>query len=388
MVHLAQTSSDKPMMFQVSKAEGIFLFDENGNRFIDLISGISVSNVGHRHPKVIAAIKDQCDKFLHTMVFGEHIQSPQVALAEKLCTLLPKKIDSVFFVNSGSEAVEGAMKLAKKYTERFEIVAATNAYHGSTQGALSLMDNQYYSQAFRPLLPGVSFINFNNIEGLEKINERTAAVIVETVQGEAGYIQATQEFLDFVRKKCDETGALLILDEIQSGFGRTGKFFAFEHYGIDSDIILTAKGMGGGMPIGAFSASNKIMRAISANPILGHITTFGGHPVSCAASLATIGVIEDEHLMDTIPEKERLFRDLLKHDKIKAITGKGLMLAIHLDFFDDVQLVIAHCLKKGLLTDWFLYANHCIRIAPPLTINMDEIRIVCVILLEALDELK
>lgn len=382
---VAQTSPE-PLLFEVERAEGLYLFDKNNKAYIDLISGISVNNVGHRHPHIIKAIKMQLDRYLHTMVFGEHVQDIQVKLAHKIASKLPFKEGAVYFVNSGSEAIEGALKLAKKATGRFEIVAANNAYHGSTHGALSLMSYTYYNQAFRPLLPGIKFITFNNLQSVECITNKTAAVVLETLQGEAGYLPATPEFMEAIYRKCKSTGTLLILDEVQCGFGRTGKFFAFEHYNILPDIVIMAKGMGGGMPIGAFCASKSLMASLSDNPILGHITTFGGHPVSCAASLATIEVIENENIIEQISDKELLFRQLLNHPKIHKITGKGLMLSLHLDSFDQVKKVIGYCIQKQLITDWFLYATNCIRLSPPLTITSTQISEVCLILNEALDQ--
>ena len=307
-------------------------------------------------------------------------------LAKKILSHLPFENGAVYFVNSGSEAIEGALKLAKKATGRQEIIAARNAYHGSTHGALSLMSYTYYNQAFRPLLPGIQFIDFNVEEEVNKITEKTAAVVLETVQGEAGYLPATIPFLQAVANKCKSTGTLLILDEVQCGFGRTGKFFAYQHYNIQPDIVVMAKGIGGGMPIGVFSASRNLMLHLSDNPILGHITTFGGHPVSCAASLATIEVIENENLIAQVGDKEMRFRQLLQHSKINQITGKGLMLAIHLDTFEQVKAIINYCIHQRSITDWFLYATNCIRLSPPLTITNDQIQEVCTILIEALDQ--
>jgi acetylornithine/succinyldiaminopimelate/putrescine aminotransferase len=381
---IAQTSPE-PLLFEVERAEGLYLYDKNETAYIDLISGISVNNVGHRHPHIIEAIKKQLDRYLHTMVFGEHVQDIQVKLAKRILSHLPFEQGAVYFVNSGSEAIEGALKLAKKATGRHEIIAARNAYHGSTHGALSLMSHTYYNQAFRPLLPGITFIDFNVEEEINAITENTAAVVLETVQGEAGYMPATSQFIHAIADKCKSTGTLLILDEVQCGFGRTGKFFAFQHYNITPDIVVMAKGMGGGMPIGAFSAAKETMLHLSDNPILGHITTFGGHPVSCAASLATIEVIEEEQLMEQIESKEALFRRLLQHAKINRITGKGLMLALHLDSFDQVKNIIQYCIQKRLITDWFLYATNCVRISPPLTITESQIIEVCTILIEALE---
>ena len=365
---VAQTSPE-PLLFEVKRAEGLYLYDTFDQAYIDLISGISVNNVGHRHPYVITAIKKQLDRYLHTMVFGEHVQDIQVKLAKKILSHLPFENGAVYFVNSGSEAIEGALKLAKKATGRQEIIAARNAYHGSTHGALSLMSYTYYNQAFRPLLPGIQFIDFNVEEEVNKITEKTAAVVLETVQGEAGYLPATIPFLQAVANKCKSTGTLLILDEVQCGFGRTGKFFAYQHYNIQPDIVVMAKGIGGGMPIGVFSASRNLMLHLS-----------------CAASLATIEVIENENLIAQVGDKEMRFRQLLQHSKINQITGKGLMLAIHLDTFEQVKAIINYCIHKRLITDWFLYATNCIRLSPPLTITNDQIQEVCTILIEALDQ--
>lgn len=352
---------------------------------MDLVSGFAVSNVGHRHPKIVQAIKDQADKFLHVTVYGEYIQSPQVSFASKLCSVLPPALNSVYFVNSGAEATEGAMKLAKRYTGRSEMVSCINSYHGSTQGALSLMGNEHYKQAYRPLLPGVRFMRFNAMEDLNQISTDTAAVFLETVQGEAGVIVPGREYMQALRKRCHDTGALLVLDEIQTGFGRTGKLFAFEHFGIVPDILLLAKGMGGGMPVGAFISDKSIMDSFKENPILGHITTFGGHPVSCAAGLAALNVLLDEKLADTVNTKERLFRDCLKHPKIKEIRGKGLLLSVQLSSFAEVERVSKSCVENGLIVDWFLHNETSLRIAPPLIITEENIREACSILMDALN---
>lgn len=383
--HIAQTSNF-PLALEFTKADGIHLFDSNGEKYVDLISGIGVSNVGHRHPKVVQAIKDQVDRHLHLMVYGEYIQSPQVKLAQKLCSTLPKELDSVYFVNSGSEATEGAMKLAKRFTGRSKIVSCVDAYHGSTQGALSIGGNESLKQNFRPLLPDTHRIRFGEIEDLKTVDEQTAAIFIETIQGEAGVRIASSVYFRALKDRCIETGALLVLDEIQCGFGRTGAFWAFEHYGITPDILLCAKGMGGGMPLGAFISSNKIISVLRDNPILGHITTFGGHPVCCAASLATINVIEDEQLIKAVGEKERLFCELLKHSKIKAIRSKGLMLALEFESFEIMKPIIDLAIIRGVITDWFLFCNNSMRIAPPLTITTDEIRYACSRLLEAIND--
>lgn len=367
----AQTSPF-PFAFEVAKAEGAFLFGEDGRKVFDLISGIAVSNVGHRHPKVVEAIKNQVDKHMHLMVYGELISGAPAQLAAKLAEVLPwKEQSSIYFVNSGSEATEGAMKLAKRFTKRTEIIACHNAYHGSTQGALSLMGNEMYKEAFRPLLPGVKHIQHGDFEDLNKINENTAALFIEIIQGEAGVRFATQEYWTALRKKCDDTGTLLIVDEIQTGFGRTGKFFSFEHYGLIPDVVLMAKGMGGGMPIGAFAAPNYIMNTLSHDPILGHITTFGGHPVSCAASLATLNVILDEHLCQAADFKGNLFKQELSKYANVEVRGKGLLIAIQLNHFEQVQKIILQCFEQNIFTDWFLFCDSALRVAPPLNI-MDE----------------
>ena len=381
--HIAQTS-ELPLALEIEKAEGVYLYDVSGKRYIDLISGISVSNIGHRHPKVIAAIKDQLDKYMHLMVYGEYIQSPQVQFAKLLSEHLPSTLSSVYFVNSGSEAIEGAMKLAKRFTGRTEIISFKNGYHGSTQGSLSIMGNEEFKNAFRPLLPDTKQIEFNNSDDLKLITSKTACVVVETIQGEAGAIVPQTNFLKALRERCTEVGALLVADEIQCGFGRTGKLFAFEHYNVVPDILCLAKGMGGGMPIGAFISSKEIMHSLTNNPILGHITTFGGHPVCCAAGLATLNVLLEEKLIDSVEEKEQLFRKLLKHPKIKSIKGKGLLLALEFDNYEQNKKIIDACIEKGVIVDWFLFNSHSMRIAPPLTITEEEIRFSCDIILKCI----
>jgi len=383
LTHVAQTS-ETPLALEIEKAEGIYLVDVNQKKYMDLISGIAVSNVGHRHPKVLDAIKQQLEKYMHLMVYGEYIQSPQVKLAQQLSSVLPSNLNSVYFVNSGSEAIEGAMKLAKRYTNRTEIISFKNAYHGSTQGSLSIMGNEEFKNAYRPLLPDTKQIEFNNIEQLTEITTRTACVVVETIQGEAGAIVPKNAYLLKLKKRCEEVGALLIADEIQCGFGRTGKLFAFEHFEFIPDILCLAKGMGGGMPIGAFISSKVIMHSLTNNPILGHITTFGGHPVSCAASLATLNIIIEEKLAEKVSEKEKLFRELLIHPAIKSINGKGLLLAIEFDSYETNKQIIDACIKKGVITDWFLFNAHSMRIAPPLTITLNEIKEACNIILSCI----
>jgi len=384
LLNTAQTSST-PRLLEVDRAEGAFLFDPSGKAYLDLVSGFAVSNIGHRHPRVISAIHEQLEKYLHVTVYGEFVQAPQVKFAEKLCSVLPEPLRSVYFVNSGAEATEGAMKLAKRYTGRSEIISCHNAYHGSTHGALSLMGNEYYKQAYRPLLPDIRFIHFNHQQDLRLITTKTAAVILETIQGEAGVRVPDPDYMRALRKRCDETGTLLILDEIQTAFGRTGKFFAFEHFGIIPDILLLAKGMGGGMPVGAFISSRTIMDTLKDNPILGHITTFGGHPVSCAAGLATLEVILEENLMVDVPEKEALFRKELVHPKIKEVRGQGLMLTIQLDTFEQVETASRLCVERGLIIDWFLHCETAMRLAPPLIITREQIREACRVIREVLD---
>ena len=384
MQHLAQTT-DFPLMIEVEKAEGVYLFGPNNEKYLDLISGIGVSNVGHRHPKVLEAIHHQLDKYLHLMVYGEFVQTPQVALAKALCDTLPAHLDNVYLVNSGSEAVEGAMKLAKRYTGKPNFVSCVNAYHGSSHGSLSIGGNEVFKRAYRPLLPGINHIHYGSFSDLEKIDDRTAGVIIETIQGEAGIRVACKEYFKAVRKRCDETGTLLILDEIQCGFGRTGKFWAFEHFEIIPDIVVSAKGMGGGMPIGAFIANQEVMGVFKNNPLLGHITTFGGHPVSAAASLATIQILKTENLLESVDQKADLFKSLLKHPKIKSIRNKGLMMAVEFDSFETLKPIIDRAIELGVITDWFLFCDDSMRIAPPLTISETEIKEACRIILKAID---
>jgi acetylornithine/succinyldiaminopimelate/putrescine aminotransferase len=386
LTNLAQTS-DSPLALEIIKAEGIFLYDSAGKKYMDLISGISVSNTGHRHPAVVKAIKDQVDNYLHLMVYGEYIQSPQVKLAGALASLLPQKLNNCYFVNSGSEALEGALKLAKRFTGRKKIVAFNHAYHGSTHGALSVIGDESYRTPFGPLLPGIDHIEFNSIEALKAITSETACVIVEPVQGEAGIIVGTPEFITALRDRCDKTGALLIFDEIQTGMGRTGSMFAFERYNIMPDILLLAKGLGGGMPLGAFISSHKIMQTLTFNPVLGHITTFGGHPVSCAAALANIDVIINEELIGSVDYKSNLFIKLLSKNKsIRQIRSAGLMIALQLDNYAHVKRVIDRCIADGVILDWFLFNDSSIRIAPPLTISEEQITEACMIILESLEK--
>ena len=380
----AQTT-DFPLLLEFERAEGVYMYDKDGKPFIDLISGIGVSNLGHSNPKVIEAIKTQVDKYMHLMVYGEYVQTPQVKFAEKLISVFPENLQSVYFTNSGTEATEGALKLAKRFTGRQQIVACQNSYHGSTHGALSVMGNEEYKQAYRPLLPGVNFIRFNNADDLVLITEETACVIIETVQGEAGIRVPDAAYIQALRAKCTETGTLLILDEIQAAFGRTGKLFAFEHFGIVPDILLLAKALGGGMPVGAFVSSHTIMSVLKENPILGHITTFGGHPVCCAAGLAALEVLLEENLIEQVAKKEGLIRSLLIHPAIREIRGKGLMLAAELESFELNKQIIDRCIENGVIVDWFLHCSNSMRIAPPLIITNDEIRKACAIIVEAID---
>ena len=383
--NLAQTSPT-PLLLEVERAEGLYLYGPQGQRYIDLISGISVSNLGHRHPKVVQAIQAQLDKYLHLMVYGEYVQSPQVRLAERLCRHLPASLDSVYLVNSGSEAIEGAMKLAKRATGRTELIACHSAYHGSSHGALSLGSEEQFKQKFRPLLPDIRHIHYGSFSDLAQITERTAAVFIETIQGEAGVVGACTTYFQALQARCRQKGTLLVLDEIQAGFGRTGKLWAFEHFGIIPDVLVLAKGMGGGMPIGAFIASKALMDTLSNAPILGHITTFGGHPLSCAAALANLEVLTEENLIEEVPAKEACFRKLLKHPSIREIRSRGLLMAVAFDSFEVLKPIIDCAIEKGVITDWFLFCNNAMRIAPPLTITLEQIEEACGLILEAIEE--
>ncbi|WP_031527080.1 aspartate aminotransferase family protein [Dyadobacter crusticola] len=391
--HLAQTS-DYPLALEIDRAEGVYMYGADGKSYIDLISGIAVSNVGHRHPKIISAIHEQLEKHMHLLVYGEFVQSAQVQLAAALTKTLALAppvsspfglIDNVYFTNSGTEATEGAMKLAKRFTRRHEFVSCVNAYHGATQGALSLAGADFFKQNFRPLLPGMRQIRHGNTADLELITNKTAAVIIEVIGGESGVRVPEKEFMIALRQRCTETGALLILDEIQTGFGRTGSFWAFEQFDIYPDILLSAKGMGGGMPIGAFMASQEVMGVFKNNPILGHITTFGGHPVCCASSLAALNVILDENLQQFAIEKGELFKSLLVHPAISEVRGRGLMLAAQMESFEKLKNTIDRCIENGLVTDWFLFCDNAMRIAPPLVISEEEIRTACKVIIDVLN---
>ena len=388
--HLAQTS-EFPLSLEIERAEGMYLYGTDGKKYMDLISGIGVSNVGHRHPKVTEAIHNQVDKYLHLMVYGEYVQSPQVALAEalvKTCanSTAEKPLDNVYFTNSGTEAVEGAMKLAKRFTGRQEIISCFNAYHGATQGALSLSGSEQFKRNFRPLLPEVKHIQHGDFEDIQKITCRTAAVFIEIIGGESGVRVPDSQYFIELQKRCKATQTLLVIDEIQTGFGRTGTFWSYEQFGIYPDILLCAKGMGGGMPIGAFIANKQVMRVFKNNPILGHITTFGGHPVSCAASLATLKVIQEERLLENVHAKAQLIKNLLVHPKIKAIRNQGLMMAVEFENFEVLKPIIDRAIEKGVITDWFLFCDNSMRIAPPLIISEEEIRWACGEILESIND--
>ncbi len=384
--HVGQTST-APLCLNIVKAEGSKMWDVNGKEYIDLIAGISVCNIGHRHPKVVDAIKKQADEYLHIMVYGELIENPQVEYASLIAKHLPPSLNNVFFTASGSEAAEGAMKLAKRYTGRTQIVSFKNSYHGSTQGALSIMGSEYWQQAFRPLLPGIIQLQYNSIDDLESITEETACVFAETIQAEAGVNTPTKEWMKALRKKCDEKNVLLVLDEIQCGFGRNGTLWAFEQFDIVPDILLLGKALGGGMPLGAFVANRNIMHSLTNNPVLGHINTFGGHPVCCAAGLASMKILLEENIVEGVSLKEKKFLQLLQHPKIKDISSKGLMIAVKFDNFEINKKIIDALIDEGVFTDWFLFASNSLRIAPPLNISDFEIETACRTILKVLDNI-
>ena len=384
--HIAQTS-DAPLALEIDRADGIYLYDNNNKSYIDLISGIGVSSLGHNHPAIINAIHQQSSKYLHTLVYGEFVLSPQVQLASLLAQQLPESLSCTYFVNSGTEATEGAMKLAKRYTGRRKIISSKKAYHGTTQGAMSLMSEAYFTAPFRPLLPHIDHIEFNKEEDLDRIDTDTACVIVETVRAEIGIMAPKDDYLKKLRERCSQVGALLVLDEIQVGCGRTGTLFAFQQYGIVPDILLLAKAFGGGMPLGAFVASKEMMHSFTNNPFLGNITTFGGHPVSCAAALASFKVLcEQKEIINNVVHKANLFRALLQHESIIECRNVGLIMALQFHSYDFVYKVIQECLKNGLITDWFLFNAEAIRIAPPLIITETEIKEACSILINAIDK--
>jgi acetylornithine/succinyldiaminopimelate/putrescine aminotransferase len=384
--HLGLPSAT-PLAIKIIEANDIYLYDDKGNEIIDLCAGVSVSNLGHQHPAVVQAVKEQVDKYMHIHVYGEIIQSPQVQYAKYLTDLIPLKLNSIYFVNSGSEANEGALKLAKRYTGRTEIISFKKSYHGSTHGALSIMGDEFFKQAYRPLLPDIKFIEFNNEKDLSEITNRTACVIVEPVQAEAGVIVPENNYLTKLKKKCTEVGALLIFDEVQTGFGRTGKLFAFEKYDVVPDVLTVAKAMGGGMPIGAFISSRQIMESLQINPFLGHITTFGGHPVSAAAALASIMILIQEKIIEKVVKKEYFFLKHLKHKKIKSISHSGLLLGVELEDEKIVNTFISKAIQNGLITDSFLFAPNKFRIGPPLIITESQIYIVIEKICKTLDEI-
>ncbi|HLU84596.1 MAG TPA: aspartate aminotransferase family protein [Vicingaceae bacterium] len=382
-------TSPFPYLIDVARAEGIYIWDKSGKRYMDMIAGVAVNNIGHNHPEVIAAIKKQLDQHLHVMVYGEYIQDAQLALAENLASVLPASLSCSYIVNSGTEANEAAVKLAKRYTRRQHVVACEGAYHGSTHGSLSFTNNEVKKAAFQPLLPQVDFIKWNNIESLEVITNNTACVIIETIQGDAGLKKPTLEFLQALRKKCTDTGALLIFDEVQVGMGRTGKMFAFEHYGVVPDILTLGKALGGGMPIGAFISSYHIMQTLTHQPVLGHITTFGGHPVICAAANACLTVLKTTDWIAQTESKGKLLEDLLINNKhIKEVRRAGLFFAIELGSFDKVKSVVDACLEEGLIGFWFLSTPTAFRLSPPLSITTEEIRTAASIILKVLDSLE
>ena len=383
--HVAQTSFT-PLLAEVERAEGIYMYRPDGSRIIDVVSGVSVSNVGHRHPEVVKAVKEQLDKYMHLTVYGEIVQSPQVLFAKRLTEVLPKELDNVFFVNSGSEATDGSLKLAKRHTGRKEIISFRNAYHGSTIGAMSIWGADEYNQAYKPLLEDVKRLNFNNMDDLNQITEQTACVITEVIQSEGGLVIPDKEWVKALRNKCTETGALLIFDEVQMGFGRTGKMFGFEHFGVVPDIVNFAKGMGGGMPIGAFVANKKLMQDFC-NPPLGHITTFGGHPVSAAAGLASLNVIINENLAEKANAKGDYFEQLMvKHPKVKRTWGLGLFRAAEVDENIDMFKFLHKCIENGILMDLFIFKDHCFRFTPPLIIDNQQIEEAVELLGKTLDE--
>ena len=383
----AQTTPH-PLALEISHAKGSYVYDTSGKKHLDFVAGVSACTLGHCHPRVVSAIKNQVDKYLHVMVYGEYIQEPAVELAKLLAENLPKNLNTTYLVNSGTEAIEGALKLARRATGRTQLLYANNAYHGNTMGSMSVMGFEERKNAFKPLVPDCFPITFNDEADLQKITSETAAIILETIQGGAGFIQPENEYLKKVRQRCDETGTFLILDEIQPGFGRTGKLFAFEHFGIVPDILVMGKGMGGGMPIGAFTASNEVMALLQDNPKLGHITTFGGNPVIAAAALATLQELTETDIIQQTLEKEKLFRKLLIHPKIKEIRGRGLMLAAMLETPEIATEVILECKNRGLILFWLLFEGRALRITPPLTISNDEIAEGCKTLQEVLNNCK
>ena len=384
--HIAQTSPE-PIGLEMVKATGINIYDINGKKYIDGISGFSVANIGHSHHKVVEAVQLQAAQYMHLIVYGEFIEQPQVAYAKLLTDYLPKNLDCVYFTSSGTEAVEGAMKLAKRVTNRSKIIAFNKSYHGSTQGALSLMGDEYWRNSFRPLLPNIFHYDYESLAAIDAIDSSIACVILEPVQAEAGVKKPSKEWLQAIRKKCDEHCVLMIFDEIQTGFGRTGSLWAFEQFDVVPDILLLGKALGGGMPLGAFIASKKMMATLTYNPVLGHITTFGGHPVSCAAGKAALEVLIENNWIAEVGFKEKILRDLLHHPKIKKVYFAGLWAAIELDDFETTQQAAKQCVANGLITDWFLFAQNCLRIAPPICTSENELITICQIVIKSLDDL-
>lgn len=380
--HVAQTSL-APLALEIVKAEGCELVDASGKKYIDLIGGISVANIGHRHPMVVDAIKNQLGEYMHIMVYGEFVQSPQVQYAKLLTENLPPTLNSVYFTNSGAEAVEGAMKLSKRVTARNEFVAFKNSYHGSTQGALSIIGDEYWRNAYRPLLPGIQHLNYNSLDDLKFITHQTACVIAETIQAEAGIIAPQKEWMQALQNRCKEVGALFALDEIQAGFGRTGKLWGFQNFDVVPDILLLGKALGGGMPLGAFIADRNLMYQLADNPVLGHITTFGGHPVCCAAGMEAFKILLQNNF--EVDEKSQQFKSSLKHPNIKSVRSFGLWMAVEFDSFETCKKIIDKCIESGVLTDWFLFASNCIRISPPLTISKEQIEKACRIVIESIE---
>ena len=383
--HIAQTSQ-APIGIEMVKADGIYIYDVDGKKYIDGISGFSVANIGHSNPKVVEAVQQQASQYMHLIVYGEFIEQPQVAYAKLLIDNLPSTLNCVYFTNSGAEAVEGAMKLAKRVTNKSKIICFNKSYHGSTQGALSLMGDEYWRQNFRPLLPNIYHYDYGSDEAIDAIDKDTACVILEPVQAEAGVVKPTKEWLQKIREKCNQHCALMIFDEIQTGFGRTGSLWAFEQFNVVPDVLLLGKALGGGMPLGAFIADKKLMDTLSYNPVLGHITTFGGHPVSCAAGKAAMEVLLENKWIAEVKIKEEILLKNLKHPKIKNLNVAGLWAAIELDSFETTQAVAEKCVANGLITDWFLFATNCIRIAPPLITTAEELKTICDIVLKSLDE--
>ena len=378
-------TNQSPYLIDVEKAEGIYIWDKAGTKYMDMIAGVAVNNIGHRHPKVIAAIKQQLNKHLHVMVYGEYVQDTQLALAENLASILPKSLSCSYIVNSGTEAIEAAIKLAKRYTGRQEIISCTNSYHGSTHGSLSVTGNKEKQNSFKPLLPDITFIDFNNIASLNSITKKSACVLIETIQGDAGLVKPTQEFITTLREKCDNTDTLLIFDEIQVGMGRTGKMFAFEHYNVIPDILTLGKALGGGMPIGAFISSKEIMHSLTHRPMLGHITTFGGHPINCAAANACINVLKDESWISEAEAKGQILEDILsKSSEIKEIRRAGLFFAIEMESTEKVAQVVTNCLEKGLIGFWFLSTPTAFRLSPPISITEEEIKLAGEIILSSI----